>query len=380
MGTTSVAAMEAGLYEAIFDHIAHPIFIKDRQFRFVLLNRALCELVGYRREEMIGKTDYDFFPEPEADFFRQKDLEMFTSGREVTIEQEPITDSAGVRHVLATTKVPLRAASGEVTHLVGIIHDITRLKEAEEALKNANEVLELRVAERTRALQLAQEELLRKERLAVLGRLVGGLAHQIRSPLGALTNAVYILKRRLEDLPPEAAHALEIIKEEAWRANRIISDMIDYARVRPISPTPVPVTEVIDAATRRGWITPTVRVELELPGSLPPVAIDRAQVEGAISNVVRNAVDAMPEGGPLRIDARQEGDEVVVGIQDTGAGVPEEVRERLFEPLVTTKADGLGLGLTTARALIENQGGRIDCVQSGPAGTRFEIRLPVAER
>src|SRR6185436_19340783 len=121
------------------DHIADPIFVKDRQFRFVLLNRALCTMVGYPREEMLGKTDYDFFPKEEADFFRQKDVEMFAIGEPVVIEAEPITDSSGRRHVLATSKAPLRDESGQITHVIGVIHEITRLKEAEDALRQANE-------------------------------------------------------------------------------------------------------------------------------------------------------------------------------------------------------------------------------------------------
>ena len=135
------ARVDARFLAEVVDHIGHPIFVKDRKFRFVLLNRALFEVVGYTREQMLGKTDYDFFPRAEADFFRAKDEEVFARGEMVEIEAEPITDAAGKKHVLATTKVPLRDGRGEITHLVGIIHDITRLKEAEDALRQANEDL-----------------------------------------------------------------------------------------------------------------------------------------------------------------------------------------------------------------------------------------------
>ena len=191
---------EAAFLEAIFEHVAHPLFVKDRAFRFVLVNRALCEMVGRSRDDLLGRTDYDFFTPAEADNFRREDLEVFTLGRERIIEAEPLTDARGKRHILATTKVPLRQATGEVTHVVGIIHDITELKAAEEALRHANEALDHRVAERTAALAAAQAELMRKERLAALGQLAGGLAHQIRNPLGAIVNAAALLERSLRSV------------------------------------------------------------------------------------------------------------------------------------------------------------------------------------
>src|SRR5262249_6398104 len=160
-------------------------------------NKALTDMVGFPLREMIGKTDYDFFPKSEADFFRAKDVEMFTHGATVTIDEERITDAAGKRHILATTKVPLRNAEGEVTHLVGIIHDITRLKEVEEELRLANETLENRVRERTNELTVAKDKLLTQERLAVLGQLAASLAHEIRNPLAAITNAAFVLRRLL---------------------------------------------------------------------------------------------------------------------------------------------------------------------------------------
>ena len=189
------ATLSLEFLATIVDHVAHPIFVKDRSFRWVLLNRSACELVGYRREDMLGKSDYDFFPREEADFFRQKDIELFATNSEVVIDEEPITDASGRRHVLTTTKVPLRNQHGEVTHLVGIIHDITRLKQAEAALRGANLDYERRLEQRSRELIAAQDELVRKERLAVLGQLAGSVAHQIRNPLAAIKNAASVLKR-----------------------------------------------------------------------------------------------------------------------------------------------------------------------------------------
>lgn len=364
---------------AILDAVAHPIFVKDRAFRFVLLNEALCSMVGYSKDAMLGKTDYDFFPEAEADFFRQKDLELLASGRSVSIEEEPITDSAGRRHILATTKVPLRDQDGAITHIVGIIHDITSLKEAEERLRETNETLEARVRERTVALLEAQQRLIRQERLAALGQLCGGLAHQIRNPLGAITNAAFVLRRLLRDShDADARRATEILLEEAAQANRIVTDLVEYARVRPPTAEPVALSELVGEVLRRSPPPPHLDVQLELAG-LPQVQVDPGQVADALLNLFANAFEAAPKSaGRVRCAGAADGRAVVLSVEDNGAGVPDRAIPGLFEPLVTTKPSGLGLGLATARSLIENQGGAISYRRSALGGACFDVRLPVA--
>jgi PAS domain S-box-containing protein len=358
------------------EHVAHPIFVKDANFRYVYLNRACTTMVGYPLEAMLGKTDYDFFPKAEADFFRAKDEEIFSIGRAIVIDEEPITDSQGRRHVLAATKVPLRDAADKITHVVGIVHDITRLKAAEDALRHANQELEERVEERSLALAAAREDLHRKERLAVLGRLAGGVAHEIRNPLAAIRSAAQILRRMVSS--PERLKAgapLDIIDEEIRRADRIITDLIDYARVRPPTRVPVAVGYLVEQALGGQCFPRSVHIERDLP-DLPHVLVDPQQVQGALSNVFRNALEAVRGEGTLAVRARLELEQVVLRISDSGPGIPGNVRDRLFEPLFTTKTCGLGLGLVTARSLLENQGGAIECIASS-AGATFEVRLPV---
>ena len=370
-------AMPREFLAEIIERVGHPIFVKDRQFRWVLINQAFCAMIGHQSETLLGKTDYDFFAKSEADFFRAKDVEMFSTGVQVIIDEEPMTDAGGRVHTLTTTKAPLRAASGEVTHLIGIIHDITRLKAAEDALRDVNEDLERRVRERTEALETAQEELVRKERLAALGQLTGGLAHQIRNPLGSIANAAYVLKRAIgEDAAPSATSSVAIILEETWRANRLISDLLDYARVRAPNLQPISLRELLESVIVAHGVPHSIRVSVHAP-SLPLVSIDEEQVRGALDNLVRNAVEAMPGGGTLRFDARPEGAKMRLAVSDTGPGIAAEVRGRLFEPLITSKPLGRGLGLTTARALLENQGGTIDC-EIVKAGACFVVMLLLA--
>ncbi len=369
----------------IVDEHPNPMFVKDAQLRYVLVNTALMAMAGMRHEDVIGRTDHELLPEATANFYRASDEKCFATGAAITIDEESMLDVGGERRIVATRKVPLRNADGAITHLVGVITDITARMVVEEALRLSTEELEQRVAERTHALAVAQDDFVRKERLAVLGRLAGGVAHQVRNPLGAIKNAAYVVDRRLrEAVPPpfataevkdEVAQAIAIIHDEVQRANRIITDLLDYARVRVPVRHPTSLRAVVEKALDATDLPASIAVVRELP-ELSDLALDADQLQGALFNILRNAIEAMPEGGTLTIAAELREGACVVSIEDTGTGIPEEVRSRLFEPLITTKSLGLGLGLVTARTLIEGQGGTIACVRPGAPGARFEIWLP----
>ncbi len=371
----SVAGLDAPALMEILEHLAHAVFVKDRELRFVFLNRAAEHLLGFPRDEMLGKTDLDFFPKAEADFFREKDLEMFQTGDSVEIASEPLTDAAGTVHHLSTTKTPLRNARGEVTHLVGVIHDITRLVEADEALRGVNEELERRVLARTAELEAAQRELARKQRISVLGKLAGGVAHQIRNPLGSISNAASILRVARPD-SPEFRATLDVLREESAHANRIVTDLLNYARVRAPNRRRVLLSRTVEEVVAAVTMPPNVRVELSLPDEPAEAHIDELQVFEALCNLVRNAIEAMPTGGAVRITLTPRGREQCVTIRDEGDGIPAEVQASMFEPLLTTKPMGLGLGLVTAQALIVGQGGRLTWTTTAGEGTTFEVFVP----
>ncbi len=371
----------ADFLAAILDHVAHPIFVKDRDYRFVLVNQAMEEMLRIKREELIGRTDYDFFPHEEADYFRKRDEEVFVRGETVRIEEEPITDGAGARHVLATTKVPLRGADGELTHLVGIIHDITALDRARAALREANEALERRVLERTVALETAQSELMRRERLAVVGQLAGAIAHQVRNPLGSIKNAAYLLKLAVRGEPdPDVAHALAIVHDEVRRANQIITDLLDFARIRPPLVRDVGVAYVVEQSLGAAGANPRLKVEHDVDDTLF-ARCDAEQLQTALCNLLRNAAESMADGGTVRVEGAADGPDCVLVVRDTGPGLASETLEQLRDPMgPQERRVVVGLHLMTARALVENQGGTFLVQSSARAGTRYELRIPRARR
>jgi PAS domain S-box-containing protein len=360
---------------AILDNIPDIAWLKDRDGRFVAVNTPLANAAGKARpEDLLGLTDLDIWPKELATRYRADDTEIMQSGLHKRVE-EPLVDASGITYWIETFKTRIVGDNGEVIGTTGIARDITKRRRAEEALRVTNDELERRVALRTAELAEAQENLVRKERLAVLGQLAGGVAHQIRNPLAAIMNATYVLKRHLSpEQHPNVEDAIRIIHDEVRHANVIITGLLDYARVRTPDRHPASIVELIDRVLLGDSIPASIAVKRDVE-EVPLLLIDADQLHGAFFNLVRNAVEAMPDGGALHVEVRTEEDQVLVAVTDTGPGISTQVRAHLFEPLHSTKPMGIGLGLVTARTFIEAHGGRITHVDV-PAGARFEIRLP----
>lgn len=228
-------------------------------------------------------------------------------------------------------------------------------------------------------LKHAQQQLVEHERLVALGELSAVVAHEVRNPLGAIFNAVATLRRFLE--PSTPAHTLvTIVAEEANRLNRIVDDLLDFAR--PSSPLlqPVPLEQLLQEAVRTATSgQPRVQVEWALESDVPPIPVDERMMRQAFLNLALNAVQAMPQGGTLRVTARRcpEQPGAIVEFSDTGLGIPPELRERLFKPFFTTKATGTGLGLAIVRRTLDAHSGHIRIDSPPGGGTTFRLVLPL---
>lgn len=363
--------------KAILDNIPDIAWLKDREGRFLAVNQRFVEAAGKRSvDEVVGLSDLDLWPRELAERYRADDAEVMASRLHKRVE-EPFVDANGRRMWIETVKTSIVGESGEVLGTTGISRDVTERKLAEEALRMTNDELERRVRDRTVELAAAQENLVRKERLAVLGQLAGGVAHQIRNPLAAIMNATYVLKRHLSpEQHPNVEDAIRIIHDEVRHANVIITGLLDYARVRTPDRHPTSVVDLVERVLAADWIPKTVRVERTIARAIPLLDVDPDQLHGALFNVVRNAVEAMPEGGTLQVELHVEDGWLLIAVTDTGPGISPQVRAHLFEPLHSTKPMGIGLGLVTARTFVEAHGGRIAAVPV-PEGARFEIRLPI---
>ncbi len=256
--------------------------------------------------------------------------------------------------------------------------NITERKRAEAELKRYSERLEEMVDERTQELRETQEKLLRRERLAVLGQLAGGVGHELRNPLGVITNAVYCLKTVHEGADEKTQEYLEMISSEVRNVEKIVSDLLDLSRTRPTEAERTAVSDLISGALERASVSDNIEVEVGVPEGLPEVFIDRQQIKQVLLNLITNACQAMAEGGGLSVRARAVGERVEVAVSDTGCGISVENMEKIFEPLFTTKARGIGLGLAVSKNLLEVGGGSIEVESEEGKGSTFTVILPTS--
>jgi signal transduction histidine kinase len=248
-------------------------------------------------------------------------------------------------------------------------------------------MLEGRVRERTRdligtlqELKRAQDEVVRTERLAVLGQLSSSLGHELRNPLGVMSNAVYYLEAISTSPDPRVQKYHDIIRDQIDLSQKIVENLLDFARVKQPSPTVFPLRTVVDEQLARLDLT-GIAVRVEEDAGTVAVWADQFQVSQAVFNVLTNACHALEGQSQPRLHVKigVRDDQATISVRDTGAGMDNETLSRMFEPLYTTKARGIGLGLAITRAFLEVNSGSIHARSTGEEGTEFVITLPMAE-
>jgi PAS domain S-box-containing protein len=327
---------------------------------------SLGALVYHRREPLVledGSAHPAFNPEAlglEPGLGRGPAyLGLPLAVRDRTIGSALIVDPRGPRHFTAA----------EVERAAAIANQLAV------AVENARLYDDLR---RSYAeLAQAQAQLIQRERLAALGELSAVVAHEVRNPLGVIFNSLGSLRRVLKP-EGDARMLLDIVGEEADRLNRIVGDLLDFARPSPPALRPEALDRLVEDAVGAALAeNRDIAVERDIGPGLSPVSMDSRLMRQAVLNVAVNAVQAMPHGGKLSVRARREGPWARVEIRDSGPGIPDEIRQRIFEPFFTTKASGTGLGLAVVKRIVEGHGGEVTVASEPGAGAAFTIRIPV---
>jgi len=225
-------------------------------------------------------------------------------------------------------------------------------------------------------LKEAQDALIKREKLSTLGQIAGGIAHELRNPLGVISNAVYFLQMTMAEGDETVKEYLGIIQKEVQDAERIVRSLLDFMRVRPPEKEWVTVEGLINEVLSAYTIPENIKLKLDFRGE-NKVFVDINQIERCFSNLLHNAIQAMtPKGGELIIKTISQKDQVITQFIDTGPGLSKSDLERIFEPLFTTKARGIGLGLTVTKSLVEANGGKIIAESEEGKGSVFTVTLP----
>ncbi|OGQ04103.1 MAG: hypothetical protein A2712_09990 [Deltaproteobacteria bacterium RIFCSPHIGHO2_01_FULL_43_49] len=278
---------------------------------------------------------------------------------------------------LETTGAELRDSQKIALSLLEDTENANRqLEEAKGALQQLNLTLETKVEERTRELKLAQEKLVRTEKLAALGQLASAVAHEIRNPLTGLTNSAYFLKLCEDEIKSmEVKKHVELINKQVGNIDQIISNLLEFARVKEPEKKETDVRGLIQSVIEKFPPPSNVRLLLETPSKIPTIKVDPFQMGQVLGNLMTNAYQAMAKGGELKIAAEDKSGVFSITCQDTGSGITSENLTKIFEPLFSTKPKGTGLGLAICKQLVEKQGGTLEVESTPGKGSRFIVKL-----
>ena len=345
----------------LLNYASAPIIVWDKDFKITRFNHAFEHLASYKAEEVVGKDLSILFPADsrekslteiqhtlEGEYWESMEIPILRKDDEIRIV---LWNSANIYAQHGTTLV--------ATIAQGI--DITERKKLEERLKTA-------------------------ERMAVIGETAAMVGHDLRNPLQAIVGFIGLAEEQLRTIRSASAKKQEIreqlkaITQQAQYMNKIVLDLQDYAR--PLAPElkGTDLTDLVKEVLSTLQIPETIRVSILMPHNFPKIRADPTLIKRALTNLFRNAVDAMPDGGKLTIKASQAHGEVSVRIKDTGTGIAEKNMDKLFKPLFTTKAKGQGFGLSVCKQIIEAHGGSITVESQLGKGSTFTLKIPHNKR
>ncbi|MGZ9005627.1 MAG: PAS domain S-box protein [Burkholderiales bacterium] len=365
----------AARFRTFVDHAIDAFFLHDEQLKVVDVNRQACQSLGYSREELIGMHPRGFIAGLDEERMAQL-AERSRAGEGMTFETRHRRKDGTVFPVEVRTGT---FRQGEKVFYLSLARDISERKLVVQKLRDKDH-----------ALQSARDELARVSRLTTLGELTTSIAHEVSQPLGAMVASAAAGVRWLAAEPPdiaEARMALDNIAADGKRAREVI------ARIRSLTKRQVPRMESLDinrkildvvALTEQELRSHDIALRTEFDRTLPHVAGDRVQLQQVLLNLIMNAIDAMSgvrdRARELTIVSRHDdANGVQVEVRDSGTGLEPEHAEHVFEAFYTTKAEGIGIGLSISRSIVEAHGGRLWASANEPHGAVFRFSLPVAQ-
>jgi PAS domain S-box-containing protein len=361
----------------LFAALPDMVWLKSPDGRFLSCNGSVERALGTREADMIGKTDYDYFPREQADVYREHDAQAVRENRSVVVEEPLLRADGSVRTVLQSIKTPVRNAAGELIGVLGIARDITELRAAQDSMRTLNNELEQRVAERTEALSSAMKE---------LESFSYAVSHDLKAPLRGIDGYSRIL---IEDygnlLDASGQRFLANIRNGATQMHALIEDLLAYSRMerRAVDASRVDLGEVMAGVCARR-ADEIAAAGARLVGVFPSVTVkaDRQGVELVLRNLLDNALKFSRESDPpvITLEAHADGKPVVVSIRDNGIGFDMKYHERIFEIFQRLNRNedfaGTGVGLALVRKAMQRMGGRVWAESASGQGACFYLEFP----
>ncbi len=346
---------------ALAENAPAAIYVKDKSGRYTIANSMACEALG-RPEGAVGFTDHELLPADVADALRQMDEQVMTTGQ--PLEREEIVRRKDFERTYLSVKFPVLDAVGYRDGVCGVSIDITERKQAEQALRLADQ---------------------RKDEFLAM------LAHELRNPLAPITNSVHIL-RLADDVDPTLEKVREILERQTNHLARLVDDLLDVTRIAQgkieLRPERVELAAVVRNAVEASRpLIDAGRHQLAISLPTEPIMLeaDPTRLAQVVSNLLNNAARYTPAGGQIWLSAGIDLEQAVLVVRDNGQGIPREELSRIFDKFAQvasaagTLQGGLGIGLTLARTLVELHGGRIEAHSDGMGqGSQLTVRLPLA--
>jgi two-component system, sporulation sensor kinase E len=346
---------ERDFIDAVLETAGALVVVLDREGRILRFNRACVQTTGYSSEEVMGRHVWDLFIIPDEVAAVKAVFERLRGGEARSDYENYWMGKSGFLRRISWSDTVIADSSGKIDYVVSSGLDITDFKSM-------------------------QEQLRKTERIAELGTLASGMAHEIGTPMNViLGRAEYLLQRTADE---GMKKGLTTIITQIERITRVMNQLLVFARRKLPDRQVVDLGEIVEDSLEmfeERMAHNRISVEKTIEANLPSIHADRDQLVQVLINLVTNSLHAMPEGGRLRLSLGRENSHVLLGLSDTGHGMPEEVRSKIFEPFFTTKdfGKGTGLGLTVVKGIIEEHGGTIAVESAVDKGTTFWIRLPI---
>jgi PAS domain S-box-containing protein len=354
----------------------------DRDMRYLVYSQRWVKDYHLAPRNLTGACHYDVFPEIPPHWKDQH--RRVLAGELIENQEEAFVRHDGSIDWVRRTLMPWRDTEGQIGGLIMLTDVITERKQNEIELARHRDHLEKLVAERTRALHAAQDELVQQERLAALGKLTATVSHELRNPLGTINSSLYIIEQRLRGQVPGTERAIVRARRNIARCDNIIDELLDFTRRRELQTEAVPIDVWLKDLIEGLPVSEGIRIDCDLHAGVS-MAVDPERLRRAVINCLTNAVqaveqkDAIAADDGVGVETRCAAGQLEIVIRDSGGGIAETELDKIFEPLFSTKGFGVGLGLPATRQVMEQHGGGIRIASTPGQGTTVALWLPLPD-